>query len=166
MLNPAKKENKMKNVILMASSCPGYRSTCLNLGWFPDETVKKIIEIGSASFCGEEPECGNLNDPQRIFENDCCFELHYEHEYKHETLFCSTKIKPFIVEHAPAYPMREPTWKDKENEFIVEIEPIRNGCHAKMAECPMYIYNGNCPSPFIRKCIGALLFPDKYGKPR
>ncbi len=55
-----------------------------------------------------------------------------------------------------------------ENELVVEMLPLsKEKCGSwDNYNCPKYIASGNCTSPFIRKHIGALLFPDKYAKQR
>lgn len=55
-----------------------------------------------------------------------------------------------------------------ENELVVEMIPLdANKCGSwDLYNCPKYIASGNCTSPFIKKYIGEVLFPDKYGKQR
>lgn len=54
------------------------------------------------------------------------------------------------------------------NELIVEMIPMSKKECGSWANyhCPICLASGDCTSPFIRKHIGALLFPDKYGKQR
>lgn len=54
------------------------------------------------------------------------------------------------------------------NELIVEMVPMSKKECGSWANyhCPICLASGDCTSPFIRKHIGALLFPDKYGKQR
>lgn len=55
-----------------------------------------------------------------------------------------------------------------ENELVVEMIPLsKKECGSwDNYNCPKYIASGNCTSPFIKKYIGEVLFPDKYGKQR
>ena len=34
------------------------------------------------------------------------------------------------------------------------------------SECPKYLADGKCTSPLVKRTVGALLFPDKYGNER
>lgn len=54
------------------------------------------------------------------------------------------------------------------NELIVEMIPLSKKECGSWANyyCPICLASGDCTSPFIRKHIGALLFPDKYAKQR
>lgn len=54
------------------------------------------------------------------------------------------------------------------NELIVEMIPMSKKECGSWANyhCPICLASGDCTSPFIRKYIGALLFPDKYAKQR
>lgn len=54
------------------------------------------------------------------------------------------------------------------NELIVEMIPMSKKECGSWANyhCPICLASGDCTSPFIRKHIGALLFPDKYAKQR
>ena len=55
-----------------------------------------------------------------------------------------------------------------ENELVVEMLPLsKEKCGSwENYNCPKYIASGKCRSPFIKKYIGKVFFPDKYGKQR
>ena len=55
-----------------------------------------------------------------------------------------------------------------ENELVVEMLPLsKEKCGSwDNYNCPKYIASGKCTSPFIKKYIGRVFFPDKYGKQR
>ncbi|MBO7656382.1 MAG: hypothetical protein J6S80_01495 [Alphaproteobacteria bacterium] len=54
------------------------------------------------------------------------------------------------------------------NELIVEMVPVTTKECGSWANyhCPICLASGGCTSPFIKKYIGEVLFPDKYGKQR
>lgn len=53
---------------------------------------------------------------------------------------------------------------DKEM-VIVPMKCPECGAYEK-SECPKYLADGKCKSPLVVRTVGALLFPDKYGKER
>lgn len=53
---------------------------------------------------------------------------------------------------------------DKEM-VIVPMKCPECGAYEK-SECPKYLADGKCTSPLVKRTVGALLFPDKYGKER
>ena len=53
---------------------------------------------------------------------------------------------------------------DKEM-VIVPMKCPECGAYEK-SECPKYLADGKCTSPLVKQTVGALLFPDKYGKER
>lgn len=62
-------------------------------------------------------------------------------------------------------------WHDKkndENELVIEMIPLSKSECGSQANyhCPICLANGECKSPFIKKYIGKVLFPEKYGKQR
>jgi acyl carrier protein len=54
------------------------------------------------------------------------------------------------------------------NELIVEMVPVSKKECGSWANyhCPICLASGDCTSPFIKKYIGEVLFPDKYAKQR
>lgn len=58
--------------------------------------------------------------------------------------------------------------KSGDNELIIEMIPLykhRCGSWANY-QCPICLASGGCTSPFIRKYIGKVFFPNQYGKQR
>ena len=55
-----------------------------------------------------------------------------------------------------------------ENELVVEMAPITTKECGSWANyhCPICLASGGCTSPFIRKYIGKVFFPNQYGKER
>jgi hypothetical protein len=58
--------------------------------------------------------------------------------------------------------------KISKNELIVEMVPMSKKECGSWANyhCPICLASGDCTSPFIKKYIGEVFFPDKYGKQR
>lgn len=58
--------------------------------------------------------------------------------------------------------------KSDDNELVIEMIPYCGKVCGSWAnyQCPTCLLAGECPSPFIRKYIGEVFFPQKYGKQR
>jgi len=58
------------------------------------------------------------------------------------------------------------TKKNAENEIVIEMVPLTKTKCGALAnyQCTECLAAGCCTSPFIKKYIGSLFFPHKYGK--
>lgn len=58
--------------------------------------------------------------------------------------------------------------KISENELVVEMVPVTTKECGSWANyhCPICLASGGCTSPFIKKYIGKVFFPNQYGKQR
>ncbi len=58
--------------------------------------------------------------------------------------------------------------KNTDNEIIIEMVPLTTRKCGSWANyhCPTCVKTGECTSQFVKQHVGALLFPDKYGKQR
>ena len=117
--------------------------TKLNCG----EITQKQKQDFLASIVRFDPESTNL-------ANHCGFNLYYDK--------FNAWVAPFDMERnfKPQYRRNG----DKEM-VIVPMKCPECGAYEK-SECPKYLADGKCTSPLVKQTVGALLFPDKYGKER
>ena len=122
------------------------KPTTLNVGRMSGKAgqnfVKNILQLDPKDNEGDNHTCG--------------FNLYYHQN--------AVRVVPYD---------KPKTWqpfnqKNEENELVIEIIPITTKDCGSWAnyQCPMCLASGECTSPFIKKYIGEVLFPKKYGKQR
>lgn len=119
--------------------------TKLNCG----EITEKQKQDFLASIMRFDPESTN-------FANHCGFNLYYDK--------FNAWVTPFDMKRnfKPQYR------RNGDKEMVIETMPMKSpecGAYEK-SECPKYLADGKCTSPLVKRTVGALLFPDKYGKER
>ena len=119
--------------------------TKLNCG----EITQKQKQDFLASIMRFDPESTNL-------ANHCGFNLYYDK--------FNAWVTPFDMKRnfKPQYR------RNGDKEMVIETMPMKSpecGAYEK-SECPKYLADGKCTSPLVKRTVGALLFPDKYGKER
>lgn len=119
--------------------------TKLNCG----EITEKQKQDFLASVMRFDPESTNL-------ANHCGFNLYYDK--------FNAWVTPFDMKrnYKPQYR------RNGDKEMVIQTMPMKSpecGAYEK-SECPKYLADGKCTSPLVKRTVGALLFPDKYGKER
>jgi len=147
-----------KNIILMNSVSLGEPTTKLNVGtWSVAEQNKFLKNLKKSEL--QDCKCR------------CDFCVEYDNT-------CIANIGPGYI--GPQYETANSTRHNSDNEFVFIMQPIIADVNypswyaaqcAKCGitsyhDCPKYIQDGKCTSPFIRKTIGEVLFPEKYNKQR
>ena len=121
------------------------KPTVLNCGTITDAQKQDFL----AAISGHKPSDGD--------NHTCGFNVYYAKQ-------SAMRVVPYEV------PTNFQPTKQKigKNELIVEMIPMSKKECGSWANyhCPICLASGKCTSPFIRKHIGALLFPDKYAKQR
>ena len=137
------------------------KQTKIKIGTWSDEQQQKFIE---SLYKFED------KDTYRCL---CSFDVEYDN-----TRLCDIGIGDGVGCTINDWPDHLKTAKD--SELVIEMDPSikRPGsslpddgsdceCGAKHSHCcPRYIKDGKCTSPSIRKLVGEVLFPEKYGKTR
>ena len=113
------------------------------------EITQKQKQDFLASIMRFDPESTN-------FANHCGFNLYYDK--------FNAWVTPFDMKRnfKPQYR------RNGDKEMVIETMPMKSpecGAYEK-SECPKYLADGKCTSPLVKRTVGALLFPDKYGKER
>ena len=144
---PAIQKPSAKETMVTLTNIPqglGER-TKLNCG----EITEKQKQDFLASIMRFDPESTN-------FANHCGFNLYYDK--------FNAWVTPFDMKrnYKPQYR------RNGDKEMVIETMPMKSpecGAYEK-SECPKYLADGKCTSPLVKQTVGALLFPDKYGKER
>lgn len=125
------------------------RPTQLNLGSMSYETQETLLKLLFKLKSAKEDNFG------------CGFDLFYDDTNALEVR-PNRKTPVIYWNPKPLVNLSRP------NELIIMMRPglfQNTGCGVKRVHnCPLCVYNGKCKSPFIRKYIGSILFPDKYKK--
>lgn len=123
------------------------KPTVLNCGTITDAQKQDFL----AAISGHKP---SDNDGDN---HTCGFNVYYAKQ-------SAVRVVPYEVS-TNFQPTKQKIGK---NELIVEMIPMSKKECGSWANyhCPICLASGDCTSPFIRKHIGALLFPDKYAKQR
>jgi len=144
---PAIQKPSAKKTMVTLTNIPqglGER-TKLNCG----EITEKQKQDFLASIMRFDPESTN-------FANHCGFNLYYDK--------FNAWVTPFDMKrnYKPQYR------RNGDKEMVIETMPMKSpecGAYEK-SECPKYLADGKCTSPLVKRTVGALLFPDKYGNER
>ena len=142
----AKKASAKKTMVTLTNIPQGLgERTKLNCG----EITEKQKQDFLASIMRFDPESTN-------FANHCGFNLYYDK--------FNAWVTPFDMKrnYKPQYR------RNGDKEMVIETIPMKSpecGAYEK-SECPKYLADGKCTSPLVKRTVGALLFPDKYGKER
>ena len=127
------------------------RATQINVGVISEEVRKKFIEY--IRNC--KPIDGN--------EFHCGFDVYCDDKTGFE-------VRPNRKQPAVDWNVPDCLNRAGENEMVIEMQPGKlkeTDCPVSRShDCPLCIASGKCPSPFIRKYIGKVLFPNQYGKQR
>ena len=139
---PSDKEN-----MVTLTNVPGTAETPtkLNCGKITEEQKQNFL----ASITQFDPESINS-------ANLCGFNLYYDK--------FNAWVTPFDMKrnYKPQYR------RNGDKEMVIQTMPMKApecGAYEK-SECPKYLADGKCTSPLVKRTVGALLFPDKYGKER
>lgn len=122
------------------------KPTTLNCGTVTDaqkqEFLAAISEYKPSATDGDNHTCG--------------FNLYYAQSAK--------RVVPYDMPKDFQAPQR----KIGKNELVVEMVPLTTKECGSWANyhCPICLASGGCTSPFIRKYIGKVFFPNQYGKQR
>ena len=142
----SQKTSAKKTVVTLTNIPQGLgERTKLNCG----EITEKQKQDFLASIMHFDPESTNL-------ANHCGFNLYYDK--------FNAWVTPFDMKrnYKPQYR------RNGDKEMVIETMPMKSpecGAYEK-SECPKYLADGKCTSPLVKRTVGALLFPDKYGKER
>jgi hypothetical protein len=128
------------------------RPTQLNLGQISEEQLKKFLVIISNS------------KPERGEKYYCGFDVFWGNEaFEVRPMRLDARLP--VAEHWLPMPSMTPA---KPDEVVIVLRPgVLNDIDCAVSDahnCPICIQSGMCPSPFIRKYIGKVLFPNKYAK--
>jgi hypothetical protein len=144
---PAIQKPSAKETMVTLTNVPGTAETPtkLNCGKITEEQKQNFL----ASITQFDPESINS-------ANLCGFNLYYDHFY--------VWVTPFNIKRN----YKSKNRRNVDKEMIIQIMPERPPeCGARIkGECPKYLADGKCKSPLVKQTVGALLFPDKYGKER
>ena len=123
------------------------KPTVLNCGTITDAQKQDFL----AAISGHKP---SDNDGDN---HTCGFNVYYAKQ-------SAVRVVPYEVS-TNFQPTKQKIGK---NELIVEMIPMSKKECGSWANyhCPICLAFGDCTSPFIKKYIGEVLFPDKYGKQR
>ena len=123
------------------------KPTVLNCGTITDAQKQDFL----AAISGHKP---SDNDGDN---HTCGFNVYYAKQ-------SAVRVVPYEVS-TNFQPTKQKIGK---NELIVEMIPMSKKECGSWANyhCPICLASGDCTSPFIKKYIGEVLFPDKYGKQR
>lgn len=127
------------------------RPTQINVGPATEEFQKKFIEC--MRNC--KPVDGN--------RFHCGFNVYYDDNTAFE-------VRPDRLHPAVGWKPSKGVNEAEKDEMVIVMRPCvlkDTDCLATCwHDCPVCIASGKCPSPFIRKYIGRIFFPDQYGKQR
>ncbi len=127
------------------------RPTQINVGSENEDWQKKFLEI--MRNC--KPVDGN--------RFHCGFDVYYDDEIAFEVR--PNRKRP-AVEWKPVASVN----KAEKDEIVIVMRTgnlAETDCPVSRGhDCPVCIASGKCPSPFIRKYIGKVFFPNQYGKQR
>ena len=127
------------------------RPTQINVGEVTEKFQKQFVDF--IRNC--KPVDGN--------RFSCGFDLYYDDNTAFEVR--PNRLQP-AVEWEPAKCIN----KAEKDEMVIVMHPCvltDTDCLATCwHDCPVCIASGKCPSPFIRKYIGRIFFPEQYGKQR
>ena len=127
------------------------RPTQINVGVMSEEVRKNFIEC--IRNC--KPIDGN--------EFHCGFDVYCDDKTGFE-------VRPNRKQPAVDWNVSDCLNRAGKNEMVIEMRPGRleeTDCPVSRShDCPLCIASGKCPSPFIRKYIGKVFFPNQYGKQR
>lgn len=125
------------------------RPTQINAGAANEDWQKKFLEI--MRNC--KPVDGN--------RFHCGFDVYYDDEIAFEVR--SNRMRPAFEWH-PTQCLN----KAGKDEIVIVMRTgilAETDCPVSRShDCPLCIASGKCPSPFIRKYIGKVFFPNQYGK--
>ena len=146
----AKSENQKKSksdIQIIVTNVPNGKEkpTVLNCGTITDAQKQDFL----AAISEHKPSDGD--------NHTCGFNVYYAKQ-------SAMRVVPYEVS-TNFQPTKQKIGK---NELIVEMIPMSKKECGSWANyhCPICLASGNCTSPFIKKYIGKVLFPDKYGKQR
>ena len=123
------------------------RPTQINVGLWSDQKQKKFLTI-----------LKNLKK-QEFGGVDCYFWVLGDN--------FSYNVKPWKKEPTEIICGINKDYEAQPDELVVDVRPKCKWCaKTHPSNCPIRIASGTCNSPFIRKYIGEVLFPDKYKKQR
>lgn len=127
------------------------RPTQINVGAVTENFQKQFIEL--MRNC--KPVDGN--------RFHCGFDVYYDDNTAFE-------VKPDRSHPAVEWEPSSSVNKAEKDEMVIVMNPCVSrdtDCVAtSWHDCPLCIASGKCPSPFIRKYIGRIFFPNQYGKER
>lgn len=137
--------DKKTKVILTSYPLDGWTSTTLKLGTWTEKQTQDFLNYVR----GRHPFADGH------YYNTCAFNVHFDKYVIHSRGFDAPKT------------FRPIKSKNKKNELIVEIitdEENRECWPGCPSTCPLCMQDGQCTSPFIKKFVGEVLFPEKYAK--
>lgn len=126
------------------------RPTQINVGTATEDFQKKFIELmrNCKPVDGNRFHCGF----DVFIDDNTAFEVR-------------PNRKKTAVEWEPSSQNRA-----EKDEIVIEMNPCvlkdTDCVTMRWHDCPLCIASGKCPSPFIRKYIGRVFFPNQYGKER
>ena len=143
------KKTSAKETTVTLTNVPNGKEepTVLNCGTITDAQKQDFL----AAISGHKP---SDNDGDN---HTCGFNVYYAKQ-------SAMRVVPYEVS-TNFQPTKQKIGK---NELIVEMIPMSKKECGSWANyhCPICLASGDCTSPFIKKYIGEVLFPDKYGKQR
>ena len=144
---PAIQKPSAKEITVTLTNVPNGKEepTVLNCGTITDAQKQDFL----AAISEHKPSDGD--------NHTCGFNVYYAKQ-------SAMRVVPYEVS-TNFQPTKQKIGK---NELIVEMIPMSKKECGSWANyhCPICLASGNCTSPFIKKYIGKVLFPDKYGKQR
>ena len=127
------------------------RPTQINVGAVDEDFQKKFIEL--------------MRNCKLVDANSfhCGFDVYYGDKTAFEVT--PSRQHPALEWNPNSYVKRA-----EKDEMVIEMRPCvseDSDCVVTRGhDCPVCIASGKCPSPFIRKYIGKVFFPNQYGKQR
>ena len=144
---PAIQKPSAKGTTVTLTNVPNGKEkpTVLNCGTITDAQKQDFL----AAISGHKPSDGD--------NHTCGFNVYYAKQ-------SAMRVVPYEVS-TNFQPTKQKIGK---NELIVEMVPVSKKECGSWANyhCPICLASGDCTSPFIKKYIGKVFFPDKYGKQR
>lgn len=141
------KKTSAKEITVTLTNVPNGKEkpTVLNCGTITDAQKQDFL----AAISGHRPSDGD--------NHTCGFNVYHAKQ-------SAMRVVPYEVS-TNFQPTKQKIGK---NELIVEMIPLSKKECGSWANyhCPICLASGDCTSPFIKKYIGEVLFPDKYGKER
>lgn len=143
-----------KDVILMNEPYlyGNEKVTKLKVGTWSDEQCKRFIQ-GIYDFEPQSPDC-----------HFCTFNVEYGHIWMHG-------IGLFDYENDAVNDFPDALKHGSDRELVIIMSPylLNKSCKCGVKspdKCPMYVKDGKCTAPSIKKLVGEVLFSDKYNKKR